>query len=115
AHLAEIYQVQVSRDLISRVTDKVVEEMEAWRSRPLDGVYPVVLVDAIYVKIREGQVANRPIYVALGINCAGERDVLGLWVGSGGEGAKQWMTYLAELRNRGVQDVCIACCDGLKG
>ncbi|TDD91109.1 IS256 family transposase [Actinomadura darangshiensis] len=115
AHLAEIYQVEVSRDLISRVTDKVVEEMEAWRARPLDGVYPVVLIDVIYVKIREGQVANRPIYVALGINCHGERDVLGLWVGTGGEGAKHWMTVLAELRNRGVADVCIACCDGLKG
>ncbi|GAA2171882.1 IS256 family transposase [Actinomadura napierensis] len=115
AHLAEIYQVEVSRDLISRVTDKVVEEMEAWRARPLDSVYPVVLIDALYVKIREGQVANRPIYVALGINCNGERDVLGLWVGTGGEGAKHWMTVLAELRNRGVADVCIACCDGLKG
>lgn len=115
AHLAEIYQVEVSRDLISRVTDKVVEEMEAWRARPLDAVYPVVPIDALYVKIREGQVANRPIYVAIGINCAGERDVLGLWVGTGGEGAKHWMTVLAELRNRGVADVCIACCDGLKG
>ncbi|WP_179849313.1 IS256 family transposase [Actinomadura luteofluorescens] len=115
AHLAEIYQVEVSRDLISRVTDKVVAEMEAWRARPLDGVYPVVLIDALYVKIREGQVANRPIYAALGINCHGERDVLGLWVGTGGEGAKHWMTVLAELRNRGVRDVCIACCDGLKG
>lgn len=115
AHLAEIYQIEVSRDLISRVTDKVVEEMEAWRARPLDSVYPVVLIDALYVKIREGNVANRPIYVAVGINCHGERDVLGLWVGTGGEGAKHWMTVLAELRNRGVQDVCIACCDGLKG
>ncbi|MFA1551864.1 IS256 family transposase [Actinomadura chokoriensis] len=111
AHLAEIYQVEVSRDLISRVTDKVVAEMEAWRARPLDSVYPVVLIDALYVKIREGQVANRPVYVAVGINCHGERDVLGMWVGTGGEGAKHWMTVLAELRNRGVQDVCIACCD----
>ncbi|MBO2448202.1 IS256 family transposase [Actinomadura barringtoniae] len=115
AHLAEIYQVEVSKDLISRITDKVVEEMEAWRSRPLDAVYPVVLIDALYVKIREGSVTNRPIYVALGINCAGERDVLGMWVGTGGEGAKHWMTVLAELKNRGVADVCIACCDGLKG
>ena len=115
AHLAEIYQVEVSRDLVSRVTDKVVDELEAWRARPLDSVHPVVLIDAIFVKIREGNVANRPIYVAVGINCAGERDVLGLWVGTGGEGAKHWMTVLAELRNRGVADVCIACCDGLKG
>ncbi|WP_412515659.1 IS256 family transposase [Actinomadura madurae] len=115
AHLAEIYQVEVSRDLISRVTDKVLEEMEAWRARPLDAVYPVVLIDALYVKIREGNVANRPVYVAVGIDCAGERDVLGMWVGAGGEGAKHWMTVLTELRNRGVADVCIACCDGLKG
>lgn len=115
AHLAEIYQVEVSRDLISRVTDKVVAEMEAWRARPLDSVYQVVLIDALYVKIREGNVANRPIYVALGIDRHGERDVLGMWVGTGGEGAKHWMTVVAELRNRGVQDVCIACCDGLKG
>jgi putative transposase len=115
AHLAEIYGVEVSKDLISRVTDKVVDELEAWRARPLDSVYPVVLIDALYVKIREGQVSNRPVYVALGINCHGERDVLGMWVGTGGEGAKAWMGYLAELRNRGVADVCIACCDGLKG
>jgi putative transposase len=75
----------------------------------------VVLIDAIYVKIRDGQVANRPVYVALGINCQGERDVLGLWAGTGGEGAKAWMATLAELRNRGVEDVCIVACDGLKG
>lgn len=74
-------------------------------------MYPVVLIDALNVKIREGRVADRPIYVALGINCHSERDVLGLGVGTGGEGAKHWMTVLAELRNRGVRDVCIACCD----
>jgi putative transposase len=115
AHLADIYDVDVSRDLISRVTDKVVEELASWQSRPLDRVYPVVLIDALMVKIREGQVANRPVYVAVGINLAGERDVLGLWVGTGGEGAKAWMATLAELRNRGVQDVCMVACDGLKG
>lgn len=115
AHLAEIYQVEVSKDLISRVTEKVAEELATWQSRPLDGVYPVLLIDALQVKIRDGNVVNRPIYVALGINCHGERDVLGLWVGGGGEGAKHWMTILAELKNRGVADVCIACCDGLKG
>jgi transposase-like protein len=82
----------------------------------LDRIYPVLLIDAIVVKIRDGQVANRPIYVAMGINLDGERDVLGLWVGpAGGEGAKFWMTLLTELRNRGVQDTFIACCDGLKG
>ena len=115
AHLEEIYGVEVSRDLVSRVTDRVLEELAAWQSRPLDRTYPVLLIDAIFVKIRDGQVANRPVYVALGINCAGERDVLGLWAGTGGEGAKAWMAILAELRNRGVEDACIVCCDGLKG
>jgi putative transposase len=115
AHLAEIYGTDVSRDLISRVTDAVVDELAAWQSRPLDRIYPVVLIDAIHVKIRDGAVANRPVYVAVGINLAGERDVLGLWVGTGGEGAKQWLSTLAELRNRGIADVCIVACDGLKG
>jgi putative transposase len=110
-----IYDVEVSRDLVSTVTDRVTEELAAWASRPLDKVYPVVLIDAIHVKIRDGQVANRPVYVAVGVNLAGERDVLGMWVGTGGEGAKHWMTCLAELRNRGVEDVCIVACDGLKG
>ena len=88
----------------------------AWQNRPLDRVYPVILIDAIVVKIRDGQVANRPIYVAMGVNMDGERDVLGMWVGpTGGEGAKFWMTALTELRNRGVADVFIVCCDGLKG
>lgn len=114
-HLGEVYGTTVSRELVSKVTDKVVEELVAWQGRPLDRVYPVVFVDALYVKIRDGQVANRPIYVVLGINCEGERDVLGLWVGTGGEGAKHWMGVLAELRNRGVADVCIVACDGLKG
>ncbi|MEW2386719.1 IS256 family transposase, partial [Micromonospora sp. NPDC047707] len=115
AHLADIYDVDVSRDLIFRVTDKVLDDLNAWQSRPLDRIYPVVLIDAIVVKIREGQVANRPVYVTVGINLAGERDVLGLRVGTGGEGAKAWMATLAELRNRGVEDVCIVACDGLKG
>ncbi|SFT09522.1 Transposase (or an inactivated derivative) [Saccharopolyspora flava] len=115
AHLAEIYQTEVSKDLISRITDQVVDELKIWQNRPLDRVYPVMLIDAIHVKIREGQVTNRPIYVVVGINCQGERDVLGLWVGTGGEGAKQWMSVLTELKNRGVADVLIACCDGLKG
>lgn len=102
AHLAEIYSTEVSRDLISRVTDSVAEELSTWQNRPLDRVYPVVLIDAIHVKIRDGQVTNRPIYVVVGINCEGERDVLGLWAGTGGEGAKHWMTVLTELKNRGV-------------
>jgi transposase-like protein len=114
-HLSEIYDVDVSRELISKITDKVVEDMREWQSRPLERVYPVVLIDAIHVKIRDGQVANRPIYVAVGVTLAGERDVLGLWAGTGGEGAKHWAGVLSELRNRGVADVMIVCCDGLKG
>jgi transposase-like protein len=116
AHLAEIYGTEISRDTISRITDAVVEDLLLWQNRPLDRVYPVLLIDAIVVKIRDGQVANRPIYVAMGINLEGERDVLGMWVGpAGGEGAKFWMTLLTELRNRGIQDTFIVCCDGLKG
>jgi putative transposase len=115
AHLAEIYDTDISRDTISRITDAVLEDMVAWQNRPLDRIYPVILIDAIVVKIRDGHVANRPVYVAMGINLDGERDVLGLWVGpSGGEGAKFWMTVLTELRNRGVYDTFIVCCDGLK-
>ena len=116
-HLADVYGSQVSRDLVSKVTDAVVEDMRAWCSRPLDPVYPVLLIDAIYVKIREGQVANRPVYVAMGITIDGDRDVLGLWAGpaGGGEGARAWLGMLTDLKNRGVKDVLIACCDGLRG
>lgn len=116
AHLREIYGADVSRELISKVTDAVVDELVEWQSRPLDRIYPVVLIDCIVVKIRDGAVQNRPIYVAMGINLDGERDVLGMWVGpTGGEGAKHWLAMLTELRNRGVLDVCIVCCDGLRG
>jgi putative transposase len=113
AHLAEVYSTTISRETISKITDRVLGELAEWQTRPLDRVYPVVFIDAIVVKIRDGQVANRPIYVAMGINLEGERDVLGLWVGpAGGEGAKFWMSLLTELRNRGVQDTFIVCCDG---
>lgn len=116
AHLAEMYGTDVSRDTISRITDTIVEDMVAWQNRPLDRVYPVILIDAIVIKVRDGAVANRPVYVAMGINLDGERDVLGMWVGpAGGEGAKFWMTLLTELRNRGIHDTFIVCCDGLKG
>ena len=92
AHLSEIYGTDISRDTISMITDAIVEDMTAWQHRPLDRVYPVILIDAIVVKIRDGQVANRPVYVAMGINLDGERDVLGMWVGpTGGEGAKFWI------------------------
>lgn len=115
-HLADVYGSEVSKDLVSRVTDAVLEDLHTWQNRPLDAVYPVLLIDAIVMKVRDGQVSNRPVYVAVGITVDGYRDVLGLWVGpTGGEGAKQWMTMLTDLRNRGVRDVLIACCDGLKG
>ncbi|TWE29203.1 IS256 family transposase [Prauserella muralis] len=116
AHLREIYGVEVSPDLISRVTDAIVDELTEWQSRPLDAVFPVVFIDALMVKIRDGVVANRPVYLAIGIDCEGAKQVLGMWVGaSTGESAKFWMSVLAELRNRGVRDVCILCCDGLSG
>jgi transposase-like protein len=115
AHLKEIYGAEVSRDTVSRITDRVLETMSEWQNRPLDPVYPVIFIDAIMVKIRDGQVANRPIYCAIGVTVDGERDILGLWAGSGGEGAKYWLQVLTELKNRGVGDVCIVVCDGLKG
>jgi putative transposase len=115
AHFADIYGVTVSKDTISRITDLVLEEMAEWCSRPLDRVYPVIFIDAIVVKIRDGQVTNRPIYVVVGVTVNGERDILGLWAGDGGEGAKCWLSVLTDLKNRGVADVCMVVCDGLKG
>ena len=115
AHLAEIYDASVSKETISRITDQIVDVMVEWQNRSLDRVYPVIFIDAVHVKIRDGQVANRPIYVAIGVSVDGERDILGLWVGTGGEGAKYWLQVLTEIKNRGVEDVCIVVCDGLKG
>jgi putative transposase len=116
AHLREIYGVEVSPDLISRVTDGVLEELAEWQSRPLDAVWPVVFIDALMIKIRDGVVSNRAVYLAIGIDCDGHKQVLGLWVGpTTGESAKFWMSVLAELKSRGVADVCIVCCDGLTG
>ena len=115
AHFAEVYGATVSRDTISRITDKVIDEMTEWRNRPLDRVYPVLFIDALVVKIRDGQVVNRPVYVVIGVTVNGERDVLGLWAGDGNEGAKFWLAVLTEIKNRGVDDVCIVVCDGLKG
>ena len=108
---------EVSKQTISTITDRVIEGMSEWQNRPLDAVYPVVFIDAINVKIREGNVANRPIYVALGVTVDGTRDVLGLWAGEhgDGEGSKFWLRVLTEIKNRGTQDVCIVVCDGLKG
>lgn len=115
AHLAEVYGAQVSKATISTITEKVMEGMAEWQNRPLDCVYPVIFIDAINVKIRDGQVANRPIYLALAVTCEGTRDILGLWAGDGGEGAKYWLHVLTELKNRGAADVCMVVCDGLKG
>jgi putative transposase len=115
AHLAEIYGASVSKQTISTITDKVMDGMTEWQNRPLDAVYPVIFIDAVQVKIRDGQVANRPIYVALAVTVEGNRDILGLWAGDGGEGAKHWQHVLTELKNRGVADVCMLVCDGLTG
>jgi putative transposase len=115
AHFAEIYGASVSRETVSRITDKVIEEMQAWQARPLDGVYAAIFIDAIVVKVRDGQVANRPVYAAIGVSLDGEKDILGLWAGAGGEGAKFWLSVLTDLRNRGVKDVFFLVCDGLKG
>ena len=115
AHFADIYQASVSKEMVSRITDRVVEEMQSWQARPADEVYAAVFIDAIVVKVRDGQVANRPIYAAIGVSLAGDKDILGLWAGAGGEGAKFWMAVLTDLRNRGVKDSFFVVCDGLKG
>jgi putative transposase len=115
AHLAEVYGMSTSKETVSTITDKALDSMTEWRTRPLDPVYPVVFVDAIHVKIRDGQVANRPIYVVLAVTCDGYREILGLWAGDGGEGAKYWQGVLTELKNRGVRDVLMLVCDGLNG
>ena len=115
AHLAEVYGADVSRQTISTITDRVLDAMGEWQNRPLDQVYPVIFLDAVHVKIRDGKVANRPIYVALAVTVEGTRDILGLWAGDGGEGAKFWLQVLTELKNRGVADACMVVCDGLKG
>jgi transposase-like protein len=116
AHIGEIYQVEVSAELISKITDAVLPELREWQSRPLDPVYPILYLDAIVVKVRtDGQVRNRPVYIAMGVDVEGRKHVLGLWLGAGDEGAKFWLGVLTELRNRGVTDVLIVCCDGLTG
>jgi len=115
AHLAEIYGVKVGRDLISRVTDAVMDDVRAWQTRPLEDVYPVVFLDCMVLKICEGgSVQRRACYLAMAIGMDGERDVLGMWF-QANEGAKFWMQVLTDLKQRGVQDILIACVDGLKG
>jgi putative transposase len=114
-HLEEMYKIEVSPTLISNVTEAVIEEVKQWQNRPLDELYPIVYLDALMVKVRdEGHVQNKAIYVVLGVNLEGQKEVLGLWVAQN-EGAKFWLQVLTELKNRGVKDIFIACVDGLKG
>src|SRR5215204_1013370 len=114
-HLEEIYGVEISPSLISTVTDEVLDEVRAWQSRPLDAIYPILYLDALQVKVKsQGRVANKAIYIAFGVNLHGLKEVLGMWAAEA-EGAKFWMQVFTELKNRGVQDVFIACVDGLKG
>ena len=114
-HLEEIYEVEVSPSLISRVTDAVLDDVKAWQSRPLDAVYPVVYLDAVHLKIRtDGRVQSRAVYLALAIDLSGQKQLLGLWIGEA-EGARFWLNVLTELSNRGVKDILIAAVDGLTG
>lgn len=114
-HIQELYQTEVSPSLISVITDEVLDEVSAWQSRPLDQVYPIVYLDAIVLKIKDnGQVQNKALYLAIGVNCDGNKEILGMWL-SINEGAKFWLSVITKLKNRGVQDILIACVDGLKG
>ena len=114
AHLQEMYGAEVSPSLISNVTDAVVDEVKLWQARPLDAVYPIVYLDCIHVKVRDGAVRAKAVYLSIGITLTGEKEVLGLWL-SPNEGAKFWLQVVTELKNRGVQDIFVACVDGLKG
>jgi putative transposase len=114
-HLKEIYHTDVSKELISHITNTVYEEVQQWRNRPIDELYPIVFFDAIRIKIRDsGKVVNKVVYLALGIDIEGQKDLLGMWIAHN-EGAKFWLSVLTELRNRGINDILIACIDGLKG
>ena len=116
AHFADIYGASVSKDTVTRITDRVLEEMHSWWARPLESTYAAVFIDAIMVKVRDGQVRNRPVYAAIGVDLDGHKDILGMWAGDGdGESAKFWLAVLTELKNRGVRDVFFVVCDGLKG
>lgn len=116
SHLADAYKVDVSAELISKITDAVLPELREWQTRPLEVMYPIMYLDAIVVKVRtDGRVINRPVYIAMAIDLEGSKHVLGLWLGTGDEGAKYWLGVLTEIRNRGVLDVLIVCTDGLTG
>ena len=114
SHLQEMYGTEVSAGLISSVTDAVADEVKSWQSRPLDEVYPIVYLDCIHAKVRDGAVRVKAVYLALGVNMAGEKEILGMWIAAT-EGAKFWLQVVNELKNRGVQDIFVACVDGLKG
>ena len=115
SHLEEIYGAEVSPSLISSVTDAVSEDVKVWQARPLDALYPILYLDCIHVKVRDsGAVRNKAVYLAIGVNMDGHKEVLGLWIAQT-EGAKFWLQVVTELKNRGVQDIFIACVDGLKG
>jgi putative transposase len=114
--MEETYGIEMSPALVSDITDAIMPEVNEWRTRTLDRMYPIIYMDAIIIKVRtDGRVTNRPCYIALGINLEGEKDVLGLWLGDGGEGAKYWLGVCTEIRNRGVEDTLIVCVDGLTG
>ncbi|MCT2980253.1 IS256 family transposase [Propionibacterium freudenreichii] len=115
AYFGEVYGARVSKDTISRISEKVTAELAEWSARPLDPLYPVIFVDAIVVKVRDGLVRNTPFYVVMAVTTDGERDILGIWAGGGAEGARFWLQVFSELKNRGVDHVLIAVCDGLKG
>jgi putative transposase len=115
AHLAEVYGASVTPESVAKITDRILDELTDWQTRPLEQVYPVIFIDALMVKIRGGKIANRPVHTAMGVTVDGRREVLGLWIGEGGEGAKYWHQVLTEIMNRGVNDVCFLICDGLKG
>lgn len=115
-HMGKIYGVEISAELVSRVTDGIVEELNEWQARPLDALYPIMYIDALVIKVRDqGTVRNKAAYLAIGVDLEGRKHILGVWIGDGDEGAKFWLTVLTEIRNRGVTDVLIVCCDGLKG
>jgi putative transposase len=114
--LGELYGVDISASTISKITDKIWELVEAWQNRPLASIYPIIFMDAIHIKLRrDGKVANTAVHVVLGVDLEGHRDILGHWVADGGEGANFWLSVITDLQNRGVQDIFIACMDGLTG
>ena len=115
SHLEEMYNVEVSHELIANATDGIMDEVRSWQHRPLDEVYPILYLDAMVIKVKDGKhVINKSLHIAMGVDIAGNKDILGLWLGQN-EGAKFWLSVLNELKNRGVKDILIACCDGLTG